>query len=90
MSQFTKADQGKEQIHLIDPSFILGVAKVLAHGAEKYGANNWRKCEDPTRYFDAAMRHLLAIAAGEELDSDSGLPHIHHVACNVMFMSCLK
>ena len=32
------------------------------------------------RYFDALMRHWLAIQAGETLDAESGLPHWAHFA----------
>lgn len=58
-------------------------AAVHKHGADKYGIRNWRK--DPIRastYIAAIQRHLDAWAAGEDLDPDSGLPHLSHVrAC---------
>lgn len=58
-------------------------AAVHKHGADKYGVRNWRK--DPIRastYIAAIQRHLDAWAAGEDLDRDSGLPHLSHIrAC---------
>jgi hypothetical protein len=33
------------------------------------------------------LRHLIALLDGEELDSESGLPHIGHIMCNAMFHS---
>jgi len=30
--------------------------------------------------------HLLAVGNGEELDSESGLHHLAHAACNALFI----
>jgi len=85
---FNKFDQGKLMVSLVEPRFILGVADILTHGAEKYGKNNWKeaKPEDIQRYKDALLRHLLAYNSGEVQDPDSGRPHLWHIACNVMFL----
>ena len=70
------------------PLAILGVASVLTYGAKKYEAHSWKKVENNwERYWDAKERHELAIASGEEIDPESGLPHIFHVACNAMFLA---
>lgn len=51
----------------------------LLDGALKYGRNNWRAAGIYyTVYIDAARRHLTAILEGEEVDPDSGLPHLSH------------
>lgn len=85
MSEFKKNDTGKPQLSRV-PSFALeSVAKVLAFGAEKYGWENWRKCEDVRRYYDAALRHTFAASRGEFLDEESGLPHLSHALCCLMF-----
>lgn len=31
-------------------------------------------------------RHLIAYQEGEELDEESGLPHLWHAACNMAFI----
>jgi hypothetical protein len=36
---------------------------------------------------DSLHRHLMKIELGEELDDESGLHHIYHVATNVMFLA---
>jgi hypothetical protein len=36
-----KFDAGKPAYDLIPPEFLDGLAEVLGHGAEKYGAHNW-------------------------------------------------
>ena len=33
------------------------------------------------------MRHQIAIMAGEEIDPESGKPHIGHLMANAMFYS---
>jgi hypothetical protein len=35
------------------------------------------------RVFGAAMRHLWAFWKGEEIDPESGLPHLAHAAWNI-------
>ena len=85
---FKKADAGKPMVSLIEPKFILGVSEILTFGAEKYGKDNWKtaKPEDIQRYKDALMRHILSYLDGEELDPESGKPHLYHVGCNIMFL----
>ena len=51
------------------------------------GAHNWRLGFDWSRVVSAAYRHLMAFNKGEDLDPESGLPHIDHLACCVMFLS---
>lgn len=82
-----KNDEGKARVDLVDPEFILGTAKVLAFGADKYGENNWQKVDNfDNRYYAAAMRHLLAWRSGETDDTESGMNHLYHAACNLMFL----
>lgn len=83
---FQKHDSGKSRPGLLPPEALLAVSRVMAHGAEKYEAHNWRKVDDRARYVDALLRHLLAYLAGEDEDPDSGLPTLAHVACNALFL----
>lgn len=85
----TKDDDEKLMVDLVDPLFILEVAKVLTFGAKKYGPHNWRKGLKYTRVYSALQRHLLAWAAGESTDPESGINHLSHAACNIMFLRCL-
>lgn len=61
---------------------VLGCLGLL-EGALKYGRSNFRAVGvKASIYYDAARRHLNAWFEGEELDPDSGLPHMAHVlAC---------
>ena len=82
-----KDDQEKNRLDLIEPEFIEGVGKVLTFGADKYEPNNWQNVEDAeNRYYAAALRHLIAWRKGEKTDPESGLSHLDHVACNIMFL----
>ena len=55
----------------------------LLDGLLKYGRSNYRAVGvRASIYYDAADRHLKAWFEGEDLDPDSGLPHLAHLlAC---------
>lgn len=83
---FTKFDTGKTMYDLIPPKSLALLAEILTEGAEKYGANNWRKCKDLSRYRNALMRHYESYRQREFLDHESGKPHLAHCLCNIMFL----
>lgn len=84
--QSAKADKGKLELSLVNPQLVKAVAEVRMYGTEKYGdSENWRKVE-PKRYVDALYRHLLAYIEGNEIDEESGLSHLAHMACNISFL----
>jgi len=66
---------------------LLEIAKVLTFGAKKYDAHDWRKGGDltQTRVLGAALRHLAAHDMDEELDAETGLSHLAHAACELLF-----
>jgi len=82
-----KHDTLKIPAELLDPTALEGLAAVLAFGAAKYSANNWRGGFKWTRLLGALLRHTFAIMRGEDNDPESGLPHIDHVGCCWMFLS---
>jgi hypothetical protein len=82
----TKNDKDKVRLDLIEPEFIEGLGKVLTMGAKKYSDNNWQNNLETKRIFAALFRHLIAYRKGEKIDPESGLPHLYHMACNLMFL----
>ena len=85
-AQGSKFDQDKAPMDLLDRYALEQTAAVLAFGAKKYGRNNWRGGMAHSRLIAAALRHTVAIADGEIVDPESGLPHAAHAMCCVMFL----
>ncbi len=81
-----KFDNGKLPMDLLDPEWMEGVAQVLQFGAQKYAAHNWRKGMDWSRLYAAIQRHLNAFAKGWEYDDETGLSHLLHASCGLMFL----
>jgi hypothetical protein len=81
-----KFDQGKARTDLISPVAIIEVSKVLEFGAKKYADHNWRKGMKWSRLLGAALRHILAYMGGEDKDPETGLSHLAHAFCCIMFL----
>lgn len=81
-----KFDQDKLPLHLLSTEAMNQTAAVLAFGAQKYAEHNWRKGFAWSRPLSAAMRHITAFNAGEDKDPESGLSHLAHAACCIMFL----
>jgi hypothetical protein len=64
------------------------VVAVLSFGSTKYTPNGWQREEDGAadRYYAAVLRHLVAWRRGEATDPESGLPHLAHAACGLLFL----
>jgi hypothetical protein len=82
-----KFDSEKPRTDLLDPLALEGLAQVLTFGAKKYAAHNWRGGISYSRLLGAALRHIFAILRGEDVDPESGLPHVDHLGCCWMFLS---
>ena len=78
---------GKPRFSLVSPWAHAGLAEVLTFGERKYAAYNWAKGLSWSQTVDSLERHLAAFKKGEDIDPDSGLPHLDHIACNAMFLS---
>lgn len=85
-----KDDTGKLPYHLLGPEFLAGIASVLQFGAIKYAPRNWEKGMDWSRPFSALMRHMWAWWAGEKNDPETGISHLYHAACCLMFLACYE
>ncbi len=79
--------ENKLPMSLWSPLVLAHVAKVLKHGSIKYGNHMWR--EDPQPFsneLDSINRHWLALVAGQDIDPDSGEPHLALIICRAMFL----
>lgn len=85
--QSVKHDAGKIRPTLVLPSLIRAAAAVRMHGVKTYiDPENWRQVSSE-RYRDALYRHWLAYLDDQKaVDDESGLPHLWHMACNIMFL----
>lgn len=62
------------------------ITRVLAFGARKYTARNWECGIAYSRCYGAVLRHVFAVARGEERDSETGEHHYTHAATEIMFL----
>lgn len=81
-----KFDGDKLPLNLLSTEAMNQTAAVLKFGAQKYAEHNWRKGFTWSRPLAAAMRHLTAFNDGEDKDPESGLSHLAHAACCIMFL----
>lgn len=80
-----KFDNNKTDLTLLDRLALENIAQVMMFGAKKYDRNNWRKGLSQNRLCAAALRHLYAHIDGETFDNESGLLHLAHAGCCIMF-----
>lgn len=86
-----KHDDDKQRWDLLPYDALEHVVKVLTLGAKKYAEWNWmyvERAED--RYFAAAQRHLVAWRGGEGVDPETGVSHIAHAICCLLFLLSLR
>jgi hypothetical protein len=81
-----KFDDEKVRVDLLPVGALMEISKVLTFGAQKYAENNWRKGFKWSRLIGAALRHLFAFMRGEDRDPESGLLHLSHLGCCVVFL----
>jgi hypothetical protein len=81
-----KHDQDKAPMSLLSREALEQTAQVLAFGKHKYAAHNWRGGFEWSRPLSAALRHILAFQDGEDKDPESGLSHLAHAMCCIMFL----
>lgn len=86
--QALRYNEGKPEL-----SYVLDVmpalkdmVAVLEFGANKYARNNWKKGFPKEKLLDSMLRHIDAFYSGEDIDPESGLPHVGHILCNAAFL----
>jgi hypothetical protein len=98
-----KYDGQKLRMDLIPPEAIEALARIYTYGcngkpaaaefpgkAKPYAERNWEKGMDWGRVFAALNRHLWAWWRGEEVDPESGFPHIEHALWNAAALATYR
>lgn len=81
-----KHDGGKPPMALLSGAALTEVAKVLEFGAKKYDSWNWKGGFKWSRLASAVLRHIFSWLSGEDKDPETGLSHLSHAACGIMFL----
>jgi len=81
-------DTGKTNWSLMPFEAVEEINKVLEFGANKYA--EWNFANDGgmnhSRIINSCLRHIFAYMRGQDLDPESGLSHLAHAGCNIIFL----
>lgn len=80
-------NSGKPDLSLTPLETLFDEARVWMYGEKKYARFNWQKGMKWSVPLACALRHLAAWQRGEDLDPESGQPHLAHVMCNVRMLT---
>jgi capsule polysaccharide export protein KpsC/LpsZ len=85
-------DQNKTNWSLMPFEAVEEISKVLEFGAKKYAAWNFTKNGgmQHSRIINSCLRHIFAYMRGEDVDPESGLSHLAHAGCNILFLLYYK
>lgn len=78
-----KFDTNKPDYSLLTRAMLEPMARGFMYGAAKYGRYNHKGGMDNIRLIAAALRHIFAYNDGEDLDAESGNPHLGHAMCAI-------
>ena len=80
----TSYNQTPELISNLPWRALEDVCRVFSYGCVKYQRDNYKIAPGlPLEsYIQSMWRHTVSYLKGEELDIDSGLPNLSHLACN--------
>jgi hypothetical protein len=81
-----KDDSEKDPWDLMPWDALREITKVLAFGSRKYGPRNWEKGMAYGRLYAATLRHMTDWWERVPGDKDTGLSHLAHAGCCVLFL----
>lgn len=82
-----KYDNGKPPLDLVSRRLVEGAARALGYGAAKYERHNYLKGGlEVSRLVASLLRHTFAWQWGEDVDEESGLSHLDHMAACVQML----
>lgn len=82
-----KYDSGKPALALIPKQAMYMCGQALAYGASKYGDHNFKLGMLNSRMVAAALRHIYQYLDGQDVDDESGLPHISHALASLAMLA---
>ena len=82
----TGAEKGTkaERYDLLPVEALATVARHYGVGAAKYADHNWRKGYEWSKSYAALQRHANAFWSGEDIDAETGSPHMAGVAFHAL------
>lgn len=83
-------EEGKSKMiwSLLPWSELRAVVRVFMNGAKKYSPHGWKTVPNASEeYYNAAQRHLSAIAEGELIDPDDGELHAAHLCADALILA---
>jgi hypothetical protein len=82
-----KLDFNKPDWSLFPMKAAEEIIRVLEFGAKKYSRGGWKGMYgQQDRIIAAMLRHIAKHQDGEFFDDESGLSHLAHIGCNIMFL----
>jgi hypothetical protein len=75
--------EGKSGVDQIPAEVLLEWGDVFTYGEKKYERDNWLQGNDWHEFYASAMRHMLSFWKSEDIDPESGLPHLSHAIWNL-------
>lgn len=73
-----------ERFDLLPNGALAVVARHYGVGAQKYAEHNWRRGYEWSKSYAAMQRHANAFWAGEDIDEETGSPHMAAVAFHAL------
>lgn len=84
---FSSEKSGVDQIPV---EILLEWGEVFTMGAKKYGRDNWKGGTEWHEFYGSALRHMFKFWEGEDIDEESGLPHLIHAIWNLATLRYYK
>lgn len=73
-----------ERYDLLPAGALAAVARHYGVGAAKYADHNWRRGYEWSKSYAAMQRHAQAFWGGEDIDAETGSPHMAAVAFHAL------
>lgn len=81
-----KDNRSKPRVDLLPSLPLIEIAKVLTYGARKYKPHNWRYGLPWGDTYASMQRHLMAWINREDIDPETGISHLAHAGCQLLFL----